>query len=495
MIGYLVRRLIQMAFVVLLATAAIYSILNLAPGGPMAGLNQIGDRKLRFSEADKARLEAYLGLDKPFALRYLVWLVGEDWLGADYVYLGLTPTDEKHEMRFYSDPGIAYTSKGYDIWFEGEEVGTRFVAGIGLEEDADVAVYQASKVWIRPEGEAAENVIAGTILDVEGFTIKLDVKGKPYNVIIETSRDTAWEATNAPEKPAGAWLRLSWLFGANGLFGKYAHFHGTGHGVLRLDFGTSWNVARGQNISMLIQSRLKNTVMLMLTSTVLSLLVAIPIGIYSAVKQYSVIDYVVTTFTFFGTAMPVFWLGLVMILIFTLYFQKWGIPYLPAGDIASVRTPPTGSLLRFINATPGGFMDHFVHLIMPTLTLSLLSMATWSRYMRSSMLEVLRQDYVRTARAKGLAERLVIVKHAMRNALIPIVTIVVFTIPGVFGGAVITESIFSWQGMGSLYFKALGADDWPVVMVILFIQSVLTVVATLVGDVLYTIVDPRIRYN
>jgi peptide/nickel transport system permease protein len=111
------------------------------------------------------------------------------------------------------------------------------------------------------------------------------------------------------------------------------------------------------------------------------------------------------------------------------------------------------------------------------------------------MLEVLRQDYVRTARAKGLVERLVIVKHAMRNALIPIVTIVVFTIPAIFSGATITETIFSWQGLGRLYFDALGADDWPLVMVLLFIQAVLTVIATLLGDVLYTVVDPRIRYD
>lgn len=115
--------------------------------------------------------------------------------------------------------------------------------------------------------------------------------------------------------------------------------------------------------------------------------------------------------------------------------------------------------------------------------------------MRASMLDVLRQDYVRTARAKGLVERMVIVKHAMRNALIPIVTIIVFTIPAIFGGATITETIFSWQGIGRLYYDALGADDWPLVMSILFISAVLTVIATLVGDILYTVVDPRIRYD
>jgi len=132
---------------------------------------------------------------------------------------------------------------------------------------------------------------------------------------------------------------------------------------------------------------------------------------------------------------------------------------------------------------------------MPTLVLSLLYMAGWSRYMRSSMLEVLRQDYVRTARAKGLVEKVVIAKHALRNALIPIITIVVFQIPGIFGGAIMTETIFAYPGIGRLYFDALNASDWPVVMSILFIEAILVVVATLLGDVLYTVVDPRIRFK
>jgi peptide/nickel transport system permease protein len=127
--------------------------------------------------------------------------------------------------------------------------------------------------------------------------------------------------------------------------------------------------------------------------------------------------------------------------------------------------------------------------------LSLLYMAGWSRYMRSSMLEVLRQDYVRTARAKGLIERVVITKHALRNALIPIITIVVLQIPSLFGGAILTETVFSYPGIGRLYFEALGQSDWPVVMAILFITAILVVVSTLLGDVLYTVVDPRIRFK
>ncbi|MBN2003474.1 MAG: ABC transporter permease [Anaerolineae bacterium] len=481
MTNYLIRRFIQMAFVVLLATMAIYSILNLAPGGPMSGLNQIGDRRARFSEADRQRLAAYLGLDKPLVLRYLVWLLGDDWLGADYMYLGLKPPEG---IRFYSKPGIAYAIGGYHIWILGTETGT---GKDGLRE------ITGDKIWIRPEGTAPEGALKGAILEVDKHTLKVDLEAVEDHVWVETSSDTAWEVLRAPAWPRGNWISVSWLFGPYGLLGRYAHFHGNGHGVLRMDFGRSWS--SNQPISDIIENRLPQTITLTLTSTILSLIVAIPVGIYSAVKQYSALDYVVTTFTFFGAAMPVFWLGLMLVLLFSISFQKWGLPYFPAGSVTSVRTPPDGSLLRLMNITPGDFMDRAIHLVLPTATLSLLSMATWSRYMRAAMLEVLRQDYVRTARAKGLVERLVIVKHAMRNALIPIVTIVVFTIPGIFGGATITETIFSWPGIGRLYFDALGKSDWPLVMVVLFISSVLTVIATLVGDILYTVVDPRIRYD
>jgi peptide/nickel transport system permease protein len=242
-------------------------------------------------------------------------------------------------------------------------------------------------------------------------------------------------------------------------------------------------------------SRLGNTLTLMITAVFLSLLIGIPIGIYSAVHQYSKIDYVATTFAFFGSAMPVFWFGLMLILVFTYQFQQWGLPFMPSKGVYSVREAPTGSLLALIGTQPGSLIDRITHLIMPAIMLSLLYMAGWSRYSRSSMLEVLRQDYVRTARAKGLFERVVIVKHALRNALIPVVTILVFDIAAIFSGAILTETIFSYPGMGRLYFDALGSNDWPVAMAYLFIVAVLVVIATLIRDIVYTIVDPRIRFT
>lgn len=270
-------------------------------------------------------------------------------------------------------------------------------------------------------------------------------------------------------------------------------------GVLRLDFGTSWQTARGSPVITVIQSRLGNTLLLMTGATFLSLIVAVPIGIISAVKQYSKLDYAVTTFTFFGTAMPVFWFALMLIILVggnqSPWYKVLGLPYFPTGNVTLVRAPLEGSLLKVLNVEPRSAGDVLIHAILPTLVLSLLYMATWSRFMRASMLEVLRQDYVRTARAKGLRERIVVMKHALRNSLIPLTTIVVFQIPGIFGGATITETVFNWQGLGRLFVDALSTDDYPVALAFLFISSILVVIATLLGDILYTIIDPRIRFS
>ncbi len=261
-------------------------------------------------------------------------------------------------------------------------------------------------------------------------------------------------------------------------------------GVIRGDFGESWRLSEHEPTMRVILRALPNTVRLTLTATLLSLLVGVPVGMYSAMHQYSKTDYLVTAGTFFGNAMPVFWLGSMLILLFSFSFKAWGLPYLPAGSVSAVRqyTVPFVGVVR-----PESYQDYALHLILPTLTLSLLFMANWSRFTRTSMLEVLRQDYVRTARAKGLIERLVIARHALRNALIPLVTIVTLQMPVLFGGAVITETIFSWQGMGLVFVESLVQSDWPVAMTYLLILSALTVASTLLADVLYTLVDPRIR--
>jgi peptide/nickel transport system permease protein len=266
----------------------------------------------------------------------------------------------------------------------------------------------------------------------------------------------------------------------------------TSHGVLRGDFGLSWGLLRFQPVSKLVWSRLPWTLQLMGLSYALSLLIAIPLGVYQAVRQYSRFDYVFTFGAFAGSSMPTFFFGILMILIFSILAQRAGLPWLPSGDAVAVRSyfiPALGTII------PGTPLDRVLHTIMPTSVLVLFNTAFYSRFVRSSMLEVLRQNYVRTARAKGLIERVVILKHALRNALIPFVTVVVYAIPGVFGGAIITETVFNWPGMGRLFIDALGRADYPVTMALLLITAFLTVIATLLGDVLYTLVDPRIKYS
>jgi peptide/nickel transport system permease protein len=263
-------------------------------------------------------------------------------------------------------------------------------------------------------------------------------------------------------------------------------------GVLFGDFGDSWGILRDRPVSLVLWSRLPYTLQLIGLSTFIALLIGVPLGVFSAIRQYSIFDYIVTTLAFMGSAMPTFFFGIVLILIFGILFKRAGWVYLPPGDAQAVRDyviPLLGQVSK------GSFKDLVLHMIMPTSVLVFVSVAGWSRFVRASMLEVLRQDYVRTARAKGLLEQVVVAKHALRNALIPFVTVAVFTIPGLFGGAIITETVFNWPGMGRLFFDALGRNDYPVSMAILLITAFLTVVATLLGDVLYTLVDPRIKLS
>ncbi len=263
-------------------------------------------------------------------------------------------------------------------------------------------------------------------------------------------------------------------------------------GVLFGDFGDSWGILRDRPVSLVLASRLPYTLQLIGLSTLIALLIGVPLGVFSAVRQYSIFDYIVTTLAFMGSAMPTFFFGIVLILVFGILFKRAGWIYLPPGDAQAVRDYAI-PLLGYV--TKGSLKDLVLHMIMPTSVLVFVSVAGWSRFVRASMLEVLRQDYVRTARAKGLLERVVVAKHAFRNALIPFITVAVFTIPGLFGGAIITETVFNWPGMGRLFFDSLGRNDYPVSMAILLITAFLTVVATLLGDVLYTLVDPRIKLS
>jgi len=250
--------------------------------------------------------------------------------------------------------------------------------------------------------------------------------------------------------------------------------------VARGDLGSS--LYTYQPVTQMILERLPNTMILMGTVFVLTLVVSIPLAILSALKQYSKLDYIITGASFLAFALPTFWLGLVFIMIFAVKFKEWGLPYLPAGgmyDLVEGQSLP--GLIK--------------HLIMPAIVLSIVSMAAYVRYLRASMIEVLPDDYIRTARAKGLPEGAVTWRHAFRNALIPLVTLITMNIPLLFSGALITEQVFAWPGMGRLFVDHANRGDYPVLMGLVMTVYVLVVIFNLVADIAYAAIDPRIRFG
>ena len=242
------------------------------------------------------------------------------------------------------------------------------------------------------------------------------------------------------------------------------------------DLGNSF-FAR-QPVSEMIGTRLPNTLILMFTAEIFTVSFALLLGIISAVKQYSLTDNIITTFSFIGFSVPIFFSALGLMLIFAVQFKAWGLPYLPTGASVWDKSDP---------------VEYIRNMILPVSALVLVNSAGYSRFVRTSILEVLGQDYIRTARAKGLTSRAVLFKHALRNAALPLVTIVGLDIPFLLGGAIVTESVFSWPGMGRLFWEYAQRSDYPVVLGVLLIISTAVVVLTIVTDIVYTFVDPRIK--
>jgi len=343
MTRYTIRRLLQAVPLLLILSAMLFFLAN-EMGDPLASF---GGRR-RIKSADRERLTRQLGLDKPIAVQYVIWLAGNDWMMVD-----------------------------------------------------------------------------------------LDGDGTPDE-------------------------------------------YGTRKGIIRGDFGYSFMEKRP--VLEIISERFKNTMILMLTTEVVVIIFSLIIGIYSALRQYSVIDNVVTTISFIGYSMPVFWLALILMYLFAVNFKKWGLPYLPTIGMYDLAVGPTFSQIA-------------LHLILPVTTMSVISMAGYSRYVRSQMLEVINQDYIRTAYAKGLPERMVLLGHALKNASLPLVTIIGLDLPFLISGAVVTESIFAWPGMGRLFWDAVQDTDIPVLMAVLVIVALLVVVFQIITDIAYTFLDPRIRYS
>ena len=248
-----------------------------------------------------------------------------------------------------------------------------------------------------------------------------------------------------------------------------------------LDLGKSFSTDH-RPVTDKIAERIPITISINVLSMIFIILVAIPIGVLSAVHRDSLFDKVTAVIVFIGFAVPTFWLALLLMILFGV-----NLGWLPISGIRSLN-------YEYFTVW-GGFVDLIKHLLLPVVLSAFGGLAGLSRYMRSNMLEVIRQDYITTARAKGLSERVVIYKHALRNALLPVITILGLSIPGLIGGSVIFETIFAIPGMGQLFYMAVMSRDYPVVMGILFIGAVLTLLGNLIADVSYAVADPRIRVS
>ena len=298
-----------------------------------------------------------------------------------------------------------------------------------------------------------------------------------------------------------------WLYGIMGRpalatdeSGSFASIHFT---IEAPDFGPSRTYGRPA-AGYVFYNRLPNTLVLSGLALLIAFFVAIPAGILSALKQHTMVDYAITIFNFIGVSIPIFWLGIMLIYAFAVVCTQC----LPAGSMMSpgINAPDWASIVAETGGGSAAYSQYFEtmwifiedrarHLILPVFALSILQMATWTRFMRSSVLEVLNLDYIRTAKSKGLSQRRVIFRHVARNAILPIITLIGLAIPLTMSGAVLTETVFNWPGMGRAVFDAILNNDFNVAMVSLMFISILVVLFSLLSDIAYALIDPRIRYD
>jgi peptide/nickel transport system permease protein len=296
------------------------------------------------------------------------------------------------------------------------------------------------------------------------FTVLALAPGDPFEEL----------ATN-PAIPAEVRSNLRTQFGLDDPVAvRYGRWFGS---MLKGDWGFSF--ASRVDVDTLILQRLPVTLLIIGASQLLALLIALPVGVIAATRPYSLFDQVASTLAFIGFSLPTFFTGIVFILVFSITLG-W-LPFVYRADISA-----TGGLW---------YWEHFKQALMPVAVLGLFQGASWTRYVRSAVLDVIRLDYVTTARAKGLGEPTVVVKHVVRNALIPVVTLIALQMPAVFGGAIVTEQIFRVPGIGSLLISAILANDTPVIMAVTFVFSCLVILFNLLADLLYGWLDPRIAYR
>jgi peptide/nickel transport system permease protein len=252
--------------------------------------------------------------------------------------------------------------------------------------------------------------------------------------------------------------------------------------MLRGEMGDSIKFRRP--VSEMIAERIPNTLILVGVSFLVALIIALPVGIISARKPYSWFDYTATSLTFIGQSVPVYWLGLGLILIFYVAIQNplTGKPLFPAGGMRTIGGEKSLSDLAW-------------HLVLPVVALSASWAAWYSRFLRSSLLDIQHEDYIRTARAKGASDRTVYYKHALRNAILPLITLIALDLPSLFAGALFIETIFSWPGMGRLFWDAARGRDYPVLLAVVMIDAVLIIICNILADLFYGVLDPRVQYD
>lgn len=296
------------------------------------------------------------------------------------------------------------------------------------------------------------------------FTVLALAPGDPFEEL----------ATN-PNVPAEVRANLRAKFGLDDPVPvRYVRWAGA---MVQGDWGFSF--ASRIDVDKLITQRIPVTLFVIGSSQLLALLIALPVGVYAGTRPYSVFDQVASTLAFIGFSLPTFFTGILLILVFSVTLD-W-LPIVYRADISAEGW-------RW-------YWEHFKQALMPVAVLGLFQAASWTRYVRSAVLDVIRLEYVTTARSKGLSERVVVLKHVVRNALIPVVTLVFLQMPAIFGGAIVTEQIFRVPGIGSLLISAIQANDTPVIMAVTFVLSCLVILCNLVADILYGWLDPRISYR
>ena len=311
-------------------------------------------------------------------------------------------------------------------------------------------------------GRLSESLIVLLIMSVVIYTLIGLMPGDPIDIMVQSD----------PHLTPADSARLKALYGLDKpLLERYANWL---EAALSGDFG--YSRIQNQPVWTVLAPRLVNSIILMGISFVVSLLIALPIGIYSALKPYGARDYAINFFALGGISIPVFWLALMIIYLFSV---RWGI--LPASGMQTVEVE--------------SIWDKAKYLVLPVITLSVANAGSLTRFMRAAMMETMRQDFIRTARAKGLGRHQVVLKHALRNALIPVVTILALSFGNLFSGALITETVFSYLGMGKLIYDSIIGNDYNVALVALLFATLLTLVSNLLADLCYAWLDPRISYG